>query len=79
MGSRHELQHRRIAEAEEAYDLAPRKTGADRIHRRELGKRMWWNLTGHMRAMHHIHGQCPFLRKSYEDVVMWHERLHAEE
>lgn len=76
---KHELQHRRIAEAEDAYDAAPNRTGADKLHRRELGKKAWWTLTGHMRAMHDVRGQAPFLRKSYEDVVRWHDRLHVEE
>lgn len=76
---RHELQHRCIAEAEDSYDAAPRRSGADRIHRRELGKNAWWALTGHLRAMHNIRGQAPFLRKTYEDVVKQHEQLHIDE
>lgn len=75
---KHELQHRRIAEAEDAYDAAPKRSGLDKYRRRELYKRMWWNLTGHMRAMHGVTGRAPFLSKTYEDVVRWHERLHAE-
>ena len=75
---KHERQHTLIADAEDAYDHAPRRNEADKIHRCELGKKAWWQLTGHMRAMHGVRGQAPFLFKTHEEVVRWHERLHIE-
>lgn len=76
---KHELQHLRIAEAKAAYESAPKRTGADKFHLGQFSNKAWWALTGHMRAMHGVTGQAPFLRKTYEDVVSWHERLHSEE
>lgn len=76
---KHELQHRLIAEAKDAYNAAPRRSGRDKSKRRELGKKAWWVLTGHMRSMHGVTGQAPFLSKTYEEVVRWHERRHVEE
>lgn len=31
-----------------------------------------------MRSMHKVSGQNPFLFKSYEEIVQWHERLHTQ-
>lgn len=77
---RHALQHQRISETKAAYERAPQKTGADKMHRRELGKKAWWALTFHMRQQHGpIGGSAPFLRKTYQEVEAWHQRLHNEE
>ena len=80
MESKHDLQHRRIAETLAAYESAPKRTGADKIHRRELGKAAWWTLTGHLRAMHDVRGQAPFLFKTYEQISEQHaQQLHNRE
>lgn len=78
LDEKHELQHRRIAETLAAYEAAPRRTGSDKIHRRELGKKAWWALTGHLRSMHGVRGQAPFLRKTYAEVVEQHMRFHRD-
>lgn len=75
---RHEHQHQLIAERADAYAAAPKRSGRDKYRRRELSKRAWWTLTVHMRSMHSVGGQNPFLFKTYAEVSAWHDRLHAE-
>lgn len=73
----HDFQHRLISERLAAWETSPRRTGVDKIVRREAAKRAWWTLTGYMRGMHQVRGQAPFLMKTWDEVTAWHARLHA--
>jgi len=76
----HDFQHRLIADRKAAYYALPKgNTGIARYRRREADKRATWTLQGHLRGMHHVRGQAPFLRMSYADMERLHEERHAEE
>jgi hypothetical protein len=70
---KHAYQHGLIAARKAVYDKAPKRNGRDRIRRRELGKKAWWTFTGHLRSMHGVKGNPPFLRKTWADLEAMHE------
>lgn len=72
-GHHHEL----IAERLAAFQRAPRRSGLDRIRRREAGKRAVWTMTGHLRCCHG-HRSLPQFA-TYDELVAIHEHDHELE
>ncbi len=73
----HEFQHRLIAERKASYDELPKRGDLARYRRRETEKRAWWTLIGHLRGMHDIRGQAPFLRMTWDDATELHVSKHT--
>lgn len=71
----HDFQYRLSEERIRAWQDAPARTGMDRLRRRELAKKAYWTLRGHLQSEHGQrwapHGAL------IADLMRLHEEAHA--
>lgn len=75
MHAHHDNHHRLNDERVAAWRAMPRRSGLDRLRRREAAKRAAWSLVGHLRCCHGWKGNSA--RLDIDDLVALHERDHA--
>lgn len=81
MTDRHENHHRLIGERVAAWRALPKRSGMDKIRRREAYKRAAHTVQGHLRSEHGTQrvGGRPIGMVDLETNLAEHDRLHREE
>lgn len=74
--STHDYHHYLLEVREVYWRSLPRRSGVDKVRRREAGKAAWWTLTGHLRSQHAYKGT--FLRMTWEQVAEIHRQYHEQ-
>lgn len=73
---RHNLHHRLMEERVQAWRDAPARSGLDRLRKRELAKKAYWTVRGHLQDPHGQRNAPP--DALVDDLLARHLEAHAE-